>query len=206
MKLTNKVFSAVFAALFLVFSAHAATVGKKAPEFTLMDAEGKTHSLSDFSGKMVVLEWTNHGCPFVKKFYRSGKMQEYQAMAADKDIVWLKICSSAEGKQGYMTSSQWMDAKDEKGIKAAAVLIDETGEVGRAYGAKVTPHMYVIDEKGVLAYNGAIDSIASTSPADIEKAENYVLAAINSLKAGKSVEKATSRPYGCSIKWAPSDS
>lgn len=202
MKLRNQLFGAVLAALVCAFSVQAAKVGDKAPDFTLMDAEGKTHSLSDYAGKVVVLEWTNHGCPYVKKFYRSGKMQEFQSLAADKDVVWLKICSSAEGKQGYMTSSQWMEAKEEKGIKATAVLIDKMGEVGRDYEARVTPHMFVIDEKGMIAYDGAIDSISSTNESDIEKATNYVLAAMDDLLAGRPVAKASSRPYGCGIKWA----
>lgn len=202
MNLKNRFFCALFAALFSVAVAHSATVGEKAPDFTLTDTNGVSHSLSDFAGKVVVLEWTNHGCPYVKKFYGSGKMQGLQAMAAGKEVVWLSICSSADGKQGHMSDADWNAAIKSKGIKSAAVLIDEDGKVGKAYGARVTPHMYVIDGDGVLAYNGAIDSIASTRASDIEKAENYVVAALNAVWEGQPVAKTSSRPYGCSIKWA----
>jgi len=203
MKLRNRFIAALVASFFCLALGHAATVGNKAPDFTLTDVNGETHSLSDFEDKVVVLEWINHGCPYVKKFYSSGKMQELQEMAAGKEVVWLSICSSAEGKQGHMSSEEWIAANEAKGVKAAAVLIDDMGKVGREYGARATPHMFVIDESGILAYDGAIDSIPSTSPADIAKADNYVLAAVDSLLAGEPVEKAKVNPYGCSIKWAP---
>ncbi|MBK1878909.1 thioredoxin family protein [Pelagicoccus mobilis] len=202
MKLRIRLFGVVLAALFCGAFAQAVTVGEKAPGFSLTDVEGKTHSLKDYEGKVVVLEWTNHGCPYVSKFYRSGKMQEFQGIAAGKDVVWLSICSSAEGKQGHMSSSEWRQANARKGVKASAVLLDEMGKVGKAYGARATPHMFVIDDKGVLAYDGAIDSIPSTSPADIDRAENYVLAAVDALLEGRPVEKSKVRPYGCGIKWA----
>lgn len=186
----------------ILASASAGTVGAKAPEFTLTDTNGETHSLSDFAGKVVVLEWTNYGCPFVKKHYNSGNMQQLQATATDKDVVWLSICSSAPGKQGNMSLEDWREAAGEKGVKSTAILIDETGSVGRSYGAIATPHMFVIDESGVLVYDGAIDSIPSASISDISKAENYVMAAIDATLAGKPVEKSKSKPYGCGIKYA----
>ncbi|MDQ8202393.1 thioredoxin family protein [Pelagicoccus sp. SDUM812003] len=201
---TKRFFTALAAALtlFAAISSFAAEVGKEAPDFTLTGIDGTEHSLSDFAGKVVVLEWTNYGCPFVKKHYNSGNMQKLQSMAKDKEVVWLSICSSAPGKQGHMSASEWLETTKEKGVQSAAVLIDESGEVGRAYGAKVTPHMYVIDEEGVLAYNGAIDSIPSASISDIEKATNYVTAALEAVLSGEKVEQTMSKPYGCGIKYA----
>lgn len=202
MKTGVRLLSLLAATMMSLAAANAAEVGEPAPAFTLMDTNGDTHSLSDFAGKMVVLEWTNYGCPFVKKHYNSGNMQGLQEFAAGEDIVWLSICSSAPGKQGYMSAEEWQSALAEKGVNSTATLIDETGEVGHAYGAKATPHMYVIDTEGVLAYNGAIDSISSANVSDIEKAENYVRSAISALLAGESVETAKAKPYGCSIKYA----
>lgn len=173
----------------------------KAPAFTLKDTHGKEHSLSDFKGKYVVLEWVNHGCPFVVKFYRPGKMQEWQKQAADQDIVWLKICSSNVGKQGYMTPEQWNKKNEELGTKAKATLLDVDGTVGRAYGATHTPHMYVINPEGHLIYQGAIDSIRSTRSEDIERATNYVWSALNNAREGKPVDPARTRAYGCTVKY-----
>jgi hypothetical protein len=185
----------------VAIAAHAAEVGKPAPAFTLTDSKGQTHSLSDFRGKVVVLEWINHGCPFVVKHYASGNMQALQQQAADDGVVWLSVCSSAPGTQGHYSAADWNKVNAEKGSKAAAVLIDEDGKVGRAYDAKVTPHMYVINAEGVLVYNGAIDSIRSANQADIARSENYVTAALASVKAGRPVATATSQPYGCSVKY-----
>ncbi len=192
------------AALALVARAEpdpAAKVGAAAPEFKLKDATGKERSLSEFKGKVVVLEWLNHGCPFVKKHYGAGNMQKLQGDAAAKGVVWLSICSSAPGKQGHMSPED--HAKTAAGHKAApaAILIDESGDVGRLYGAKTTPHMYVIDKEGVLRYGGAIDSISSSKADDIGKAENYVTAAVGALLDGKPVATAESKPYGCSVKY-----
>jgi len=198
--------AALVAAALISGVAQAAKVGDKAPDFTLTDIHGEKHSLSDFKGKTVVLEWTNYGCPFVQKHYDSGNMQKLQAMMANKEVVWLSICSSREGAQGHMSADRWQKVTEKKGVNSAAVLIDESGKVGRAYGARVTPHMYVIDGDGMIAYNGAIDSIRSTSQADIDRAENYVVAAVEAVLAGKPVETKTSVPYGCGIKYAPQDS
>lgn len=179
----------------------AAEVGAKAPAFTLTDSNGTSHNLSDFKGKYVVLEWINHGCPFVKKFYGPGKMQELQETWTGKDVVWLTICSSAPGKQGHMTADGWNEKIEATGAKSTALLLDEDGTVGKAYDAKVTPHMYVINPEGTLIYNGAIDSVKSTNPDDIAGATNYVVQAITEAKAGKEVSVPTSAPYGCGVKY-----
>lgn len=177
-------------------------IGEPAPDFALHSAAGNQHSLSDFKGKIVVLEWVNHGCPFVKKHYESGNMQRLQAEYTGKDIVWLSICSSAEGKQGYMEPEAALEARNAAGAKATAYLIDETGEVGKLYGARVTPEMYIIDAEGKLVYRGAIDSIRSTDVADVERAHNYVTTAIEQLLEGQPVTVANTKAYGCSIKYA----
>lgn len=180
---------------------------EKAPElprakpFTLTDTHGNKHSLADFRGKYVVLEWVNHGCPFVVKFYRPGKMQEFQAKAAEMGVVWLKICSSAPGKQGYMSAEDWNKKNEELKTKAKATLLDADGKVGRLYGATHTPHMFVINPEGYLIYQGAIDSIRSTRSEDIERATNYVFSALENAKAGRPVDPARTRAYGCTVKY-----
>ncbi len=175
--------------------------GEAAPDFTLTDTDGNEHSLSDFKGKYVVLEWINHGCPFVKKHYESGNMQKLQSEVTADGGVWLSICSSAEGKQGYYTAEEWKDVNEEHGSKATAVLMDTAGDVGRLYAAKVTPHMFIINPAGTLVYQGAIDSIRSTDPDDIPDAIDYVSAAIEADKAGEPIEHADTPPYGCSVKY-----
>ncbi|HMO98456.1 MAG TPA: thioredoxin family protein [Kiritimatiellia bacterium] len=182
---------------------HAATlsIGEPAPDFTLTDTHGASHNLSDFKGKYVVLEWINHGCPFVVKFYKEGHMQALQREHTEKGVVWLSICSSAEGLQGHMSPEAWNAKNEEIGAAATAVLLDEDGVVGRKYGARTTPHMYVIDPEGLLVYQGAIDSIRSTNPEDIEGAENYVVAALAQHMAGEAVVNAQTTPYGCSVKY-----
>lgn len=184
------------------FTLHAAVeTGAVAPEFTLKDTTGTEHKLSDFKGKYVVLEWTNHGCPFVVKHYKEGHMQALQETMTDKGIVWLVVNSNAPGKQGHVTPDQGNKQIEDKGIKATAVLLDPDGTVGRAYDARVTPHMYVIAPDGKLIYQGAIDSIPSTNVSDNEKAENYVQAAYMAHKNGKPVETPTTKPYGCGVKY-----
>ncbi len=174
----------------------------KAPAFTLTDTKGQSHSLSDFAGKWVVLEWTNHGCPYVKKHYNSGNMQSLQEKYTDSGVVWLSICSSAPGKQGHMDNAGWQAAIADKGIKATAVLIDEDGAVGKRYGATTTPHMFVINPDGDLVYRGAIDSVRSTDAADIEQADNYVAAVLDAGMAGEELPYESTKPYGCSVKYA----
>lgn len=188
---------AITALAFGLMSAHA----DKAPAFTLTAADGAEHSLSDFDGKIVVLEWVNHGCPFVVKFYSGGHMQALQKEMVEQGVVWLSICSSAPGEQGWMTKEDQLKTITEKGINATAVLIDEDGTVGRAFGARTTPHMFVIDKEGNIAYQGAIDSIRSTRAADIPNARNYVREAVAALLAGEPVPVAQTQPYGCSVKY-----
>lgn len=205
MKIKSTLFAAaaICAIPFLGSTAQAAPeIGAPAPEFKLKDTAGKEHSLSDFKGKFVVLEWVNHGCPFVKKHYDSGNMQKLQKDAADKDVVWLSICSSAEGSQGYYTAEEAAKVTEEKKAVPAGYLLDASGEVGKLYGAKVTPHMFVINPEGVLIYNGAIDSNSSANAADIEGATNYVVETLTAAKAGTTVPNPTTKPYGCSVKYA----
>jgi len=178
-----------------------AEIGKPAPAFTLPTCESKSVSLSDYKGKVVVLEWTNYGCPFVMKHYGSGNMQKLQADAAAKGVVWLSICSSAPGKQGYAAPADALKACSEKNSAATAYLIDESGATGHAYGAKRTPEMYVINVDGILVYHGAIDDKKSADPADIAKAKNLVAAAIDETVAGKPVSIPETEAYGCSIKY-----
>ena len=179
-----------------------AEIGKPAPAFTLPSCESKSVSLADFKGKVVVLEWTNYGCPFVVKHYGSGNMQKLQADATAKGVVWLSICSSAPKQQGHATPADALKACTEKNSAATAYLIDESGATGRAYGAKRTPEMYVINADGILVYHGAIDDKKSVDPADIATAKNFVAAAIDETLAGKPVSTPETEAYGCSIKYA----
>jgi len=186
-----------------VLSVNAAELrtGNPAPEFTLTDTNGKSHNLSDFKGKYVVLEWINHGCPFVVKHYSEGNMQALQKEFTGKDVVWLSICSSAEGKQGNMSNEEWNAVTTEKGAAPTAVLIDADGVVGKLYDARTTPHMYVINPEGNLIYQGAIDDKRSTDASDIASSENYVRSALKQAAAGEPVAKAQTQPYGCGVKY-----
>ena len=179
-----------------------AEIGKPAPAFTLPTCESKSVSLSDFKGKVVVLEWTNYSCPFVVKHYGSGNMQKLQADAAAKGVVWLAICSSAPKQQGHATPADALKACTERKSAATAYLIDESGATGRSYGAKRTPEMYVINADGILVYKGAIDDKKSVDPADIATAKNLVAAAIDETLAGKPVSTPETEAYGCSVKYA----
>ncbi len=182
--------------------AHAAPeVGAPAPAFTLTDSNGQAHSLSDFQGKFVVLEWLNHGCPFVVKHYQSGNMQNLQKEYTGKDVVWLSIVSSAPGKQGHMSPEETNAAKAEKGSAATAVLLDEDGTVGKLYDAKVTPELFVINPEGNLVYAGAIDDKKSVDVADVEGAVNYVKQALDEALAGQAVSTPKTDAYGCSVKY-----
>lgn len=175
--------------------------GSPAPAFTLPDAAGKSHSLADFKGKYVVLEWVNFGCPFVRKHYDSGNMQTLQKTYTGKGIVWLSICSSAPAKQGYSEGKNLLERIAEEKSAATAYLVDKEGTVGHAYGAKTTPHMFIINPEGTLIYAGGIDDKPSTDRKDITTAANYVREALDAALAGKPVTTATSRPYGCSVKY-----
>jgi peroxiredoxin len=179
----------------------AVDIDKPAPDFTLPDVRGESHSLSSYKGKFVVLEWTNFDCPFVHKQYDSGQMQKLQGTYTSKGVIWLRICSSAEGKQGHYTADEIQKRLGEDKSKATAYLVDAEGSVGRIYGAKTTPHMFVINPEGVLIYTGAIDDKPSTNVADISRATNYVAAALDNSLAGKPVAVKTSTPYGCSVKY-----
>lgn len=178
-----------------------ATIDMPAPNFTLMDADGNKHSLTDFKGKTVVLEWINFDCPFVKKHYNSGNMPGIQAAFADKGVVWLSICSSAPGKQGNYSGKALTDRLAAEKWNGTAYLVDADGTVGKLYEAKTTPHMFVIDKAGVLRYMGAIDDIPSANIEDIESASNLVAASLNSILAGKAVASKATKSYGCSVKY-----
>jgi len=179
-----------------------AAIGQPAPDFTLQGSDGKSHSLSEYQGKYVVLEWTNPNCPFVHKFYDSGTMQDLQTKETAKGVVWLRINSSAEGHDGYQSASDMSSYVKDNHVAATASLLDPDGTVGHVYGARTTPHMFVINPKGVLIYAGGIDNTPSADPADIATAKNYVTAALDEAMAGKPVTTPTARPYGCSVKYA----
>lgn len=176
-------------------------IGAAAPAFSLIDSNGKQHGLADFKGKHVVLEWLNHGCPYVKKHYESKNMQALQKDYTGKGVVWLSIISSAEGKQGHSTPAKANEDVTAMGASPTAVLLDPKGDVGRLYGAKTTPHMFVIDPAGNLIYKGAIDDKPTTDTDDIAGATNYVRQALDAALAGKAVATAQSKPYGCSVKY-----
>ena len=175
--------------------------GAKAPDFTLTDTNGTAHSLSDFEGNYVVLEWLNHNCPFVKKHYGAGNMQALQKRWRDKGIVWLSINSSHPDHRDYKTVTVANKLTEDAKAAPTAVLMDEDGNVGKMYGAKTTPHIFIIDPSGELIYQGAIDSISSANPKDIAKADNYVNQVLTASRAGESIPVTDTRPYGCSVKY-----
>ncbi len=177
-----------------------ATVGQAAPDFTALDTLGKSHKLSDFKGKHVVLEWTNPGCPFVVKHY-GGNMQALQSEFTGKGVVWLSVNSTAQGAADYLAPAKLMAWKAEKKGAATAVLMDESGKIGQLYSAKTTPHMFIINPQGVLVYAGAIDSVPSARVDDIRTATNYVRQGLNEALGGKAVSMSATRAYGCSVKY-----
>ncbi len=177
-------------------------VGKPAPDFSLTDIKGTNHSLSDYRGRVVVLEWVNPECPIVMKHYdRSGNMPRTQKAAAADGVVWLQINSGHPGAQGDYDAAKVAEWQKRQGTVSTAYFRDQDGKVGRLYDARTTPHMFVIDGNGTLVYAGGIDSIRSGNPADIAKATNYVTAALTDLKARRPVRTQTSQPYGCGIKY-----
>lgn len=199
-------FSAVLAGslalCMMAATAHAAPeVGKPAPAFSGRDAGGNTVALSDYAGKTVVLEWTNHECPFVKKHYDSGNMQSLQKDLTGKGAVWLTVISSAPGKQGHLSATEANALTKSRGAAPSQVILDEDGRIGTAYGATATPQMVVITPAQTVAYMGAIDSIPSAKATDIPKADNYVRAAFDAVAAGKPVQVAQTKAYGCSVKY-----
>ncbi len=183
------------------FQCFAITSGSMAPDFKLPSASGKEVRLSDYKGKIVVLEWMNHGCPFVRKQYDSGNMQALQKKYTAKDVVWLSIISSAEGNQGYVNAADALKEKKENFSVATNVLLDPTGDVGRMYEAKTTPHMYIVDKAGTLVYQGAIDSIADANKDSVKTAKNYVASSLDELMAGKKVSQPATKSYGCGVKY-----
>ncbi len=198
-----KLAASFMAGLFMTATAHAAPqVGKPAPDFSAADSNGKTVKLSDYRGKIVVLEWTNDGCPYVQKHYKSGNMQALQKDAAAKGIVWLTIISSEPGAQGYVNGAGANQLTASRGAAPAAVLLDPEGTAGHLYDARTTPHMFIVGKDGTLAYMGGIDDKPTTDVADIKTAKNYVRIALDEVMAGKPVAEAVTRPYGCSVKYA----
>lgn len=179
----------------------AVPVGNMAPDFSLTGSDGKTWKLSEQKGKVVVLEWFNEGCPFVKKHYASGNMQSLQKTMMSRGVVWFTILSSAPGKQGYVSGAQL--AKDLFRLKAnpSAALLDPSGQVGKLFGAKTTPHMFVIDPQGKLVYDGAMDDNSSADPETVLKAKNYVRDAVEAVLAGQPVPQPVTKPYGCAVKY-----
>lgn len=177
-------------------------VDKPAPAFTAVDSNGKTHNLADYRGKTVVLEWTNHDCPYVRKHYGANNMQTLQKEATADGVVWLSVISSGEGKQGHVSADEANKLTEERGAAPTAVLFDENGKIGRSYGARTTPHMYIVNPEGTLVYMGGIDNKPTSDPDDIATATNYVKVALDSLKAGKPIQEAVTRPYGCSVHYS----
>lgn len=176
-------------------------VGEAAPDFEGVDTSGNVHRLSDYRGKIVVLEWTNHDCPFVRKHYNAGNMQAQQREAAAQGVVWLSVISSAPGKQGHVSREQADELTRSRNAEPHAVILDSEGKMGRAYDAKTTPHMFIIDAAGKLAYMGGIDSISTASLDDIPRATQYVRIALQEMAAGKPVSTPVTKPYGCSVKY-----
>ncbi len=182
-------------------SGHAQEIGKAAPEFSSKNLKGDIISLAEQRGKIVVLEWVNFDCPFVKKHYSSGNMGKLQAEATAKGVVWLSINSAATGKQGFYEPSEMAKRASTEGSKASHFLMDTDGTVGKAYDAKVTPHLFVIDKDGKLAYNGAMDSKKTTDNADVETADPFFAKALDAVLAGKEVKNTKNEPYGCGVKY-----
>lgn len=185
---------------------HAATpgtmkAGETSPDFTLTGADGKSYKLSQFKGKTVVLEWFNKDCPYVRKFYDSKTMQALQKEQTGKGVVWLSIISSAAGKEGAITAEEATKLMTDWGMGSTAILFDSKGDVGKMYGAKTTPHMYVVDKAGKLAYMGAIDDRPSATKKSLDGATNYVTAALSAMEKGEAVKNPSTTPYGCSVKY-----
>lgn len=209
MRKTRSLFSYIAALLFTFSSLQAIAaqhdetlkIGDKAPSFVGNELDGAKVSLSDYKGKVVVLEWTNFDCPFVRKHYDSNNMQALQEKYTDQGVVWLRIISSAPGKQGYLASQSDKNRAKQEGENATYTIIDSNGEIGKEYHAKTTPQMFIIDKKGNLVYQGAIDSIRSTRTADVAKATPYFKNALDEVLAGKKVDQPSTTPYGCSVKY-----
>jgi peroxiredoxin len=185
-----------------VWAAGLAKVGEAAPAFNISATKGQSVSLADQRGKIVVLEWTNHDCPYVRKHYESGNMQALQKEITAQGVVWLTLISSSPGTQGYVSPKQADELTASRKASPTAVLLDPTGIVGKAYGATNTPHMYIIDKAGLLVYAGAIDDRPTTRRADVQGAHNYIRAALEDMAAGRAVQTPVTRAYGCTVKYA----
>jgi peroxiredoxin len=182
--------------------AHAqAQIDQPAPAFSATTADGKTVTLDSYKGKTVVLEWTNHDCPFVKKHYGSGNIPALQKEATAQGVVWLQVISSAPGQQGHVDGATAIKLNKDRGSAPTQVLLDPSGQLGKAYGAQTSPHLFIVNPQGVLVYKGGIDSIATAKADDIAKADPYVKTALSELAAGKKITHASTKPYGCSIKY-----
>jgi peroxiredoxin len=201
MKTTLLTALCTLAASTALFAADSPAVGTNAPDFSVTDSKGKTQTVSQYKGKYVVLEWFNPECPFVKKHYGSGNMQKLQEEFTGKGVVWLSIDSSAAGKEGHLTAEQANAKMTEWKTKQTALVLDADGKAGQAYGAKNTPHMFVINPEGKIIYEGAIDSKATPNASDIAGSTNYVKVALEESLAGKTVSNANTKPYGCSVKY-----
>jgi peroxiredoxin len=191
----------IITVLYACGSGAALRVGEPAPGFEGVDTGGNVHRLADYRGKTVVLEWTNHDCPYVRKHYGAGNMQAQQREAAAQGVVWLSIISSAPGKQGHVSPEEAGELTRKRKAAPLAVILDSEGRIGRAYHARTTPHMFIIDASGVLVYMGGMDSISTASPDDIPQATQYIRVALQELAAGKPVSTPVTRPYGCSVKY-----
>lgn len=198
-----KILNLIFVSMLMIplFVKAEAIPGKAAPAFSGKDAHGKKQTLDTYKGKWVVLEWFNKDCPYVKKHYNSQNMQNLQKEYVQRGVVWLTVNSSAKGKQGFTKPAEALKVAKTNGSAASAIILDSEGVIGKAYGAKTTPHMYIINPKGQVVYAGGIDDNDSADPAVIEKSKNYVKAALDEALAGNEVSIKTSRPYGCSVKY-----
>jgi peroxiredoxin len=186
---------------FGLVASHAAEINQPAPDFTAKNVKGESVSLADFKGKVVVLEWVNYDCPFVKKHYAGGNIPSLQESYAAKDVIWLTVNSAAEGKQGYHEPSKMAELASKQGNKATHFIMDTDGKVGKAYHAKVTPHMFIISKDGKLVYDGAIDSKATTKTEDVATADKLFVNALDAVLSGKEVANAKNKPYGCGVKY-----
>lgn len=195
------ILGAVLIAAIPAIASAEAVIGKPALDFSLSASDRKTYHLADYRGKTVVLEWFNPRCPFVRKHYDSGNMQKIQERYTQNGVIWLSIDSSAPGKQGYLTPEAAARNRMDYKAKSSATLLDPRGTVGHLYGAKTTPHMFIINPQGVLVYKGAIDDHPSTDISDIAQSKNYVVAALDEIVAGKPVSTPYSDSYGCSVKY-----
>jgi peroxiredoxin len=189
-------------ALTLPAEAAVAKVGEPAPAFTSTNTGGAAVSLADYKGKLVILEWTNHDCPYVRKHYDTGNMQTLQREATGAGVVWLTIISSAPGEQGYVKPARADELTQSRKAAPTAVLLDPKGDVGKMYGATNTPHMYIVDKAGVLVYAGAIDDKPTTRRGDVQGANNYVRVALQSVAAGQPVKTPVTQAYGCTVKYS----